>query len=573
MTTSYEDVLLQVGQVRYKKGDGTLYVMSERLAWMLDNRDTVSVSHRYTDIKMQKISPEGKAKIQLQVVLHDNTTSTFQFVNRAGPQTALRERDQVKDLLFQLLPKFKRKVNKELEEKNRLLSENPALLQLYKDLVITQVISPEEFWSQHAVNYTQKQQNQKQQIGVSSAFLADIKPQTDGCNGLKYNLTADIIECIFKTYPAVRKKHLEYVPTKMTESEFWTKFFQSHYFHRDRIHTGTKDLFTECAKLDDQEMKKDMSAGVQDPLVDLTAFEDKTLGEGYGSTSEKPTGTQNIVHQSMIKRFNQHSIMVLKAFQQSNDSNKTQGETTHTTINNNENKCVTQPHVNGDILPGTSGENSDESRVKKMRIQEKVRYNDLDGDCDILNSNNVKTLNLTKVERYLHGPLAGTNESNSSVENIAKSCDRLRQCVSSWNLNQVNRSHVVSVNPQSAVSALGELTPGGALMKGFHEESLAQLVPPSLEKDLHHLYMSGCELLRHFWACFPPTTNELQEKVIRMHEALHRFHSARLKPFEERVMCEFSPLSHQLTNHLNQLLSTAYSKFELWQSRRKPSLR
>lgn len=68
---------------------------------------------------MQKISPEGKAKIQLQVVLHDNTTSTFQFVNRQGAAAATKERDQIKDLLMQLLPKFKRKVNKELEEKNR----------------------------------------------------------------------------------------------------------------------------------------------------------------------------------------------------------------------------------------------------------------------------------------------------------------------------------------------------------------------------------------------------------------------------------------------------------------------
>ena len=31
---------------------------------------------------------------------------------------------------------------------------------------------------------------------------ADVKPQADGCNGLKYNLTSDIIESIFKTYPA-----------------------------------------------------------------------------------------------------------------------------------------------------------------------------------------------------------------------------------------------------------------------------------------------------------------------------------------------------------------------------------
>lgn len=51
MTTSSEDVLLQMGEVRFKKGDGTLYVMNERLAWMAENRDTVAVSHKFQDIK------------------------------------------------------------------------------------------------------------------------------------------------------------------------------------------------------------------------------------------------------------------------------------------------------------------------------------------------------------------------------------------------------------------------------------------------------------------------------------------------------------------------------------------
>lgn len=56
MTTSSEDVLLSVSYVRYKKGDGTLYVMNQRLAWMLEHRDTVAVSHKYTDIKSKSIS-------------------------------------------------------------------------------------------------------------------------------------------------------------------------------------------------------------------------------------------------------------------------------------------------------------------------------------------------------------------------------------------------------------------------------------------------------------------------------------------------------------------------------------
>lgn len=104
------------------------------------------------------------------------------------------------------------------------------------------------------------------------------------------------------------------MPHKMSESDFWTKFFQSHYFHRDRINAGTKDLFTECAKIDDQELKKDLQSGINDPLVDITSFEDQSLDENYGSGCSKSDKTSgNIVHQSMIKRFNQHSIMVMKA--------------------------------------------------------------------------------------------------------------------------------------------------------------------------------------------------------------------------------------------------------------------
>jgi transcription initiation factor TFIIH subunit 1 len=119
MTTIREDVLLQVAEVRFKKGDGVLYVMNERIAWIATNRNTFAVSHYFKDIKMQKISPDGKPKIQLQVVLHDNNSSTFHFVNRQGQAAQVQDRDKVKELLQQLLPNFKRKVDKELEEKNR----------------------------------------------------------------------------------------------------------------------------------------------------------------------------------------------------------------------------------------------------------------------------------------------------------------------------------------------------------------------------------------------------------------------------------------------------------------------
>uniref|UniRef100_A0A1L8DH93 General transcription factor IIH subunit 1 n=1 Tax=Nyssomyia neivai TaxID=330878 RepID=A0A1L8DH93_9DIPT len=568
MTTSSEDVLLQMSEVRYKKGDGTLYVMNERVAWMAEHRDTVAVSHRYQDIKLQKISPEGKPKVQLQVVLHDGNSSTFHFVNRTGVAAQIADRDKVKELLQQLLPNFKKKVNKELEEKNRILMEHPNLLQLYRDLVITKVLSSEEFWATHAKQYTQNQGALKQDIGVSGAFLADIKPQTDGCNGLRYNLTADIIQCIFKTYPAVKRKYQEHVPTKLSESEFWTKFFQSHYFHRDRITAGTKDIFSECGKIDDQTLKVAVAEASGDPLLDIRLFGDNSLEDGFGGASvdRNVVNSGNIVHQNMIKRFNQHSIMVLKTC-----VNATQISCSKISDTNNKNSINTANSTA--TTNGTKDGNGVASRsqspvppvTKRARIMDKIVYEDLLGSPDDEVASAGLQLNLTKVERYLHGPVATMSNVGESVDVPMHDLDSVQihlfNLTDSWN---VRTPHKVLVSATTAVTAMSEMSPGGALMPGFQEQSLAQLVPPEAEKELKNLYLSLSELLRHFWTSFPPTTPELEAKVVKMHEALQRYQMAKLKPFEERAIREFSPVGASLTLHLNQLLQAADRKFVKW---------
>jgi transcription initiation factor TFIIH subunit 1 len=149
MTTSSEDILRVVENVRVKKNDGTLYMMAERIAWMPNGKDTFTISHKYADIKTQKISPEGKAKIQLQIVLNSGS-DTFHFVNPNGLQNQLNDRNEVKELLQQLLPQFKRKLSKEMEEKSRILTDNPELYQLYKELVISNIITADEFWANYA---------------------------------------------------------------------------------------------------------------------------------------------------------------------------------------------------------------------------------------------------------------------------------------------------------------------------------------------------------------------------------------------------------------------------------------
>ncbi len=42
---------------------------------------------------------------------------------------------------------------------------------------------------------------------------------------------------------------------------------------------------------------------------------------------------------------------------------------------------------------------------------------------------------------------------------------------------------------------------------------MAELVPEPVQLELKNLYNALCELLRHFWSCFPTNTPFLEEKV------------------------------------------------------------
>lgn len=599
-----EDVLLVVPEVKYKKSDGTLYVMKERIAFIVENRDSVSVAHSFFDVKsksmalsshrfsneiflVQKISPEGKPKIQLQIVLNDGQSSTFHFVNRGGSQIQIGDREKVKDLIQSILPNFKRKIDPELEEKNRLLTENPKLLQLYKDLVISQILTSEEFWKIHGKDLQNlKSTTSKQEIGVSGAFLSEIRPVTDGCNGLKYNLTGEIIDCIFKAYPAVKKKHSECVPAKLNESEFWTKFFQSHYFHRDQVSSGLKDIFVECGKMDDSTLRKEIRSNLGDPFLDLGKFGDSTLDEGFCSSNkdQKTEGNLggNIVHQSIIKRFNQHSFMVLKSCQEkpatvTSTSEEKKAEEKDKKLNgSSESDKKKRKTIEVEAPPPTPEEIAEQQIRKRQRIVEKIQYEDL-GTGSIENDSSLpvssNNLNLERLERYLYGPTPPSNVNNNGNQGQEHSSDVVDQVIRERCVEWGQRvPHKQLINPAQAVNALGELSPGGLLMRGYQDQNISQCVPIETEKEMNNLYLSASELLREFWSCFPPTNSDLETKALKMHDTIQRFNMSKVKPFEDRATRELS-LGTQLMSHINLLIETAFKKFNSWQDKKVHKIR
>uniref|UniRef100_A0A8C4ZRN9 General transcription factor IIH, polypeptide 1 n=1 Tax=Gadus morhua TaxID=8049 RepID=A0A8C4ZRN9_GADMO len=523
MASLSEEVLLVLKKVRQRKQDGTLYLMAERIAWGPEGKDRFTVSHLYSDIRCQKISPDGKAKIQLQLVLHTGESSTFHFSNDSS---ALTDREAAKDLLQQLLPKFKKKANKELEEKNRMLQEDPVLFQLYKDLVVSQVISAEEFWANRmsTTNTENTLSDKKQDVGISAAFLADIRPQTDGCNGLRYNLTPDIIESIFRTYPAVQQKYGENVPHNLTEKEFWTRFFQSHYFHRDRISTGALDIFSECAK--------------QDEKGQVPSYEGYGFSAAASTSNPNRTGKENS-NSAIIKRFNHHSAMILAAGSRRGDAPNDQASETSSTDGNSRDSDLFQPPI------------------KKVKLQEAIDYLDLqreDGPKTV-------ALNLKKSDRYAHGPVPLESQKYTTSQDIINSITCIRHEMANYvpNLAQVLTSSAVS-------SAIAALSPGGVLMQTGTQQAINQMVPSEVQGELKHLYIAAGELLRHFWTCFPVNSPFLEEKVVKMRSNLERFQMTKLRPFQEKVQRQY--LSANITGHLEEMLQTAYNKLHAWQTRR-----
>ncbi|VDN35029.1 unnamed protein product [Cylicostephanus goldi] len=199
----------------------------------------------------------------------------------------------------------------ELKEKQRILGENKQLDQLYTHLVASKLISAQEFWTDYyqssgtvedkagisgafLTNIVQQEGTNgiklnlnteiiqasgtvEDKAGISGAFLTNIVQQ-EGTNGIKLNLNTEIIQAVFNTYPAVEKKHLELVPHEMTEAQFWTKFFQSHYFHREReVLPNPNDPFADCVKMDDAEMEKIQGDGINRKRFDLDHLNDNSM--------------------------------------------------------------------------------------------------------------------------------------------------------------------------------------------------------------------------------------------------------------------------------------------------------
>lgn len=83
METSSEGAVL-TGKVCQKRKGRALCPVAWRIAWTPDGKDRFTVSLMDTYMKCQKISPDKKAKLQLQLVLQVGVAANFHFSNESS---------------------------------------------------------------------------------------------------------------------------------------------------------------------------------------------------------------------------------------------------------------------------------------------------------------------------------------------------------------------------------------------------------------------------------------------------------------------------------------------------------
>ncbi|KAJ7859719.1 hypothetical protein B0H13DRAFT_1126163 [Mycena leptocephala] len=356
----------------YKKLPGVLELNDTHLQWAQDGKGpSVRVAH--SEVAALFSSKEGAAQVRLKVALvGDDTGHSFAFTspkaqnerekfkaeltvivsrNRAASEAAARAPvvpakpspvakpvvaapqrpiiSQTPSRAMSVSSTDQRNVTiipgndpaTDVRLRKTILMSDPELGALHRELVaISGQLSEAEFWEgrEHLLLSLAASENQAK---GKPGQMVDPRPETvDG--ETKIVMTPQMIHEIFDEYPVIAKAHRENVPSKLTESEFWTRYFKSKLYHAHRAsirstavqHVVQEDPILDkyLEKIDDELEPRRQRTERVDLFVDLGA----TL-EDHGETGNEKDVTMIAGRQRgalpLIRKFNEHSERLLNS--------------------------------------------------------------------------------------------------------------------------------------------------------------------------------------------------------------------------------------------------------------------
>ena len=273
--------------VSYRKAPGTLILKPNGvLHWKPSNAASNIREFSIQDVHLNglQVSKPGAAQVALRLVAKEGHNIDGEGVAlltfNAEKNTALEHREKFKERLAAAIAKARAEQpsatstaststslssaqsdTSEVKIRGQVLLSNPSLLALHKEVVGSGTISDADFWSHPARAALLRAERAKtEQKQGRQGQLADPHPTQNESGELKINITPQLIRELFEQYPVLTRAYDENVPTKLDETTFWMRYFQSKLYHRLRTslrsaaseqHIPDDDIFDKYLEAED----------------------------------------------------------------------------------------------------------------------------------------------------------------------------------------------------------------------------------------------------------------------------------------------------------------------------------
>jgi transcription initiation factor TFIIH subunit 1 len=451
----------------------------------------------------------------------------------------------------------------EMSRRMKLLQQDPDLLKLHQQLVGGNVLTEVEFWATRK-NLLEDEQGgvQKQRTGLRSAMLADVRPLTDGrSNKVTFNLTPEIIHQIFAEKPAVHRAFLMSVPSKMSESAFWTKYCRAEYLYRTKnnaaaaaeaaededlaVFTRDDDIIAESArhKIQRVDPTLDMAADLNDDYLSLPGH--GVLRDGAKESVEMVEGGAR--KRTIIHDINRHAAVVLEGSPLDAELKDT------TTVAHALARALQK-----DIANEAADRGAEKRRTERISIMTEME--DLEGPPP----SSFVPLTIQDPRNYFDSQQsAGTATGlDSTPVNPAVVLSAFKAQLKNF---QTKREREPVIAPELAFKILTDMTQHMASSRHTTgtaaERNILESLPRATRDELLQHSNTANELLRHFWAAYPLTNKALTEKATRLKDAMAQLYN-QIQKMKESASPDARHQLSRLLQPMIQTLDAAFTQFD-----------
>ncbi|KAJ1977301.1 RNA polymerase II transcription factor B subunit 1 [Dimargaris verticillata] len=384
----------------------------------------------------------------------------------------------------------------EITIRRTVLSNNPELAKLHRDLVQSGYVHEEEFWTTRRHLLDNERAVLEQQRGQSSSW-PDLVPAAQDGQNFTYSLTREKMYSIFQHHPRVQQAYKEHVPHSLSEEAFWKRFLASKLFHRDRAATSHSimqdEIFDKCLEEEEKEaadsLTRRLELGGLHRFLDISRTQDDHM-----ETGNKPdiAMTAGKVGESrfLIKSFNRHSETVLRAH-----------------------------------LEGSQSAMGSHDMARELVIE----------DLEAPAAPNPVALQIANQQRYLESQghtVGGDQTKESGGDSSGTSTEVTHQVDPNATLqtfvqhfDQANFMLYANQEPtaQTAATVLDEMfhliDQQASILAAQGQQDLP--IPAPFKQAVASCHVSGHEMLRHLWASLSaPVTDEKFQRATKIMDAI-----------------------------------------------------